>query len=958
MRSSAGSAAALQLELDAMRRRVEELETTASARQEREDSSREGEARFRALVETASDWIWETDREGTHTYASPKVRDLLGYEPSEVIGRKPYDFMPPEEAQRLAPVVATRWSAARPFAGLENWNRRKDGSLVLLETSGVPFFDAAGNLQGYRGIDRDITDRKRAEEELRQRDEKFRAFVETTDEWIWSIDLEGRHTFCNPALRTILGYAPEDFTDHDALQYLHQEDRLMVRQMLAERIARKEGWSSLVLRWRHKDGSYRHLESAAVPILDARGDVVGFRGADRDITARGQAEEALRRSEAALQAAQRVAHVGSWTWHIPTNCLEWSDEMYRIFGIDEPGFSGDLADVIARSIHPDDRAAVERANRSVVEHRKPIPLTYRVVRPDGTVRIVWAEAGVLVLDAQGRPATLSGIVQDVTERKRTEDNLRQSVSLLRATLESTADGILVVDREGAIVGFNERFAEMWRFPKDFFPASGAHGAPIPGSDQRAIGFVLDQLKDKEGFVAKVRELYSQPEAASFDTLEFEDGRIFERYSLPQTIDGRPVGRVWSFRDVTARTRAEEERRQLEAQVRQAQKLESLGVLAGGIAHDFNNLLTAILGHANLALLRLAPESPGCDNLRQIEKASRQAAELCRQMLAYAGRGRLVVESVDLSLLVQELLPLLHVSISKKALLRCQLAEDLPAIEADPVQLRQIVMNLVINASEAIGDNEGVIGITTGALDCGADDPRTSHRAEPPPPGGYVFLEVADTGCGMDAETQARIFDPFFTTKFAGRGLGLAAVLGIVRKHRGEVKVASERGKGTTFRILVPAWAPCAARTEAEAAPPAWRGTGTILLVDDEELVRNVAGKMLEHCGFRVLIASDGREAIDLFRQHEAEIVCVLLDLTMPRMDGEQTFRELRRLQPDVRVILASGYSDSETMQRSANEALAGALEKPYQLQSLSAKLHEVLAPGPRPPDGLTSALSR
>jgi two-component system, cell cycle sensor histidine kinase and response regulator CckA len=814
MRSPAGSAAALRVELLTLRRRIAELEAALAARHEDQEATR-----FRGLVETAGDWIWETDHAGTYTYASPKVRDLLGYEPAEVVGRTPFDLMPPEEARRLAPIVAASWSAEKPFAGLENWNVRKDGSRVLLETSGVPFFEG-GRLLGYRGIDRDVTERKRA-------------------------------------------------------------------------------------------------------------------------------EEALRRSEAALKAAQRVAHVGSWTWHVQTNCLEWSDEMYRIFGILKSDFSGDLAEVIARSIHPEDRAAVEQSNRSVVEARMPYPVEYRVVRPDGTMRVVWAEAGVLTVDTQGQPATLSGIVQDITERRRTEDDLRQSVSLLRATLESTADGILVVNREGAIVGSNERFARMWRFSGDSAVTTEAPrgGSPIPSSDEEALAFVLHQLKDREGFLAKVRELYAHPEAASFDTIELEDGRVFERYSQPQTLDGHPVGRVWSFRDVTSRMRAEEERRQLEAQMQQAQKLESLGVLAGGIAHDFNNLLTAILGHADLALLGMAPEAPGRDNLREIASASRRAAELCRQMLAYAGRGRMVVEPVDLSRLVQDLVHLLQVSISKKALLRCRLAEELPVIEADPAQVRQVVMNLVINASEAIGDHDGVIGITTGALECSSADLRSSLHTEEPPPGRYVFLEVADTGHGMDAETQRRVFDPFFTTKFAGRGLGLAAVLGIVRKHNGAIRVASEPGAGTTFRILFPAGAACGAQPEAAAAPEAWRGSGAILLVDDEEAVRHVATKMLEHCGFRVLTASDGREAIALFRQHRAEIAGVLLDLTMPHMDGEQTFRELRRLQPDVRVILASGYSDSEIMHRFADEPLAGALEKPYQLQSLRAKLREVLAPG-------------
>jgi two-component system cell cycle sensor histidine kinase/response regulator CckA len=383
-------------------------------------------------------------------------------------------------------------------------------------------------------------------------------------------------------------------------------------------------------------------------------------------------------------------------------------------------------------------------------------------------------------------------------------------------------------------------------------------------------------------------------------------------------------------------------------VQQAQKLESLGVLAGGIAHDFNNLLTAILGHANLALMDLAPEAPARDSLREIEKASARSAELCRQMLAYAGKGRFVVEAINLSRLIEELAHLLNVSISKKVLLRCQLAEELPTIDADPAQMRQVVMNLVINAAEAIGDVEGVIALSTGVMQCDEVYLRGGGLIEPPAPGRYVYLEVTDTGCGMDAETQARIFDPFFTTKFAGRGLGLAAVLGIVRTHRGMLKVESERGRGTTFRILFPASAKTAAPAALGGTRPPWRGTGTILLVDDEEPVRVVGTRMLQRCGFTVLTAADGREAVELFRAHRAEIACVLLDLTMPRMDGEETYRELRRLQPDVRVVLASGYSDQEISRRFRGAALAGFIEKPYRVGTLSAKLHEALAPGPAP----------
>jgi PAS domain S-box-containing protein len=277
-------------ELAAVRRRVAELEAAAAKWSEAEMVLRQGEARFRSLVETTSDWIWEVDADAVYTYVSPKIKELLGYEPREVIGMRPYDLMPPEEVSRITPILASQWAAGQPFSGLENLNRHKDGRLVLFETSGVPLFDAAGQLAGYRGVDRDITERKRAEEARREREEEFRAIIETTNEWIWTINLEGRHTFSNPALQTILGYSPEEFLNRDIGSFLHEEDRPVVRRLLEEKIARKEGWSGQVLRWRHRDGSYRYLESTAVPVRDQRGDMVGFRGSDRDITERKMAE--------------------------------------------------------------------------------------------------------------------------------------------------------------------------------------------------------------------------------------------------------------------------------------------------------------------------------------------------------------------------------------------------------------------------------------------------------------------------------------------------------------------------------------------------------------------------------------------------------------------------------------------------------------------------------------------
>jgi len=391
-------------------------------------------------------------------------------------------------------------------------------------------------------------------------------------------------------------------------------------------------------------------------------------------------------------------------------------------------------------------------------------------------------------------------------------------------------------------------------------------------------------------------------------------------------------------------------RKSEDQVLQTQKLESLGLLAGGIAHDFNNLLTAILGNTEIALMDLAPASPARENLREIEKAARQAADLCRQMLAYSGKGRFVIQTLDLRALITEMKPMLEMAISGKASLRYDFSAALPAIEADATQMRQVIMNLVINASEAIGERNGVISIMIASLECDRATLADTLIPDPAADGTYVCLEVADTGSGMDEAVKTRLFDPFFTTKFAGRGLGLPAVLGIVRGHKGSVKVLSEKGKGTTIRLLFPAAERPADRlAETGGESDGWKGTGTVLLADDEETVRTVGKRLLERLGFRVMTAADGREALDLFRRTELEqrerIACVFLDLTMPHMDGQETFQELRRLRHDVPVILASGFSEQDVTRKFAGKGLTGFVPKPYRMKDLSVQLRAALAQG-------------
>lgn len=403
-------------------------------------------------------------------------------------------------------------------------------------------------------------------------------------------------------------------------------------------------------------------------------------------------------------------------------------------------------------------------------------------------------------------------------------------------------------------------------------------------------------------------------------------------------------------EIEERQRIEETQRQLEARMRQTQKLESLGVLAGGIAHDFNNMLTTILGNAELALMDLPSDGSACESLRQIVAASRRAADLCQQMLAYSGRGRFIIEPIHLSHLVRETAQMLEVSLSKKVRLEMNLSSDLPLVDGDATQLRQVVLNLVMNASEAIGDREGLVRISTCTRHFDQASWQGSITQDGLAEGEYVVLEVQDNGCGMDVDTRQRMFDPFFTTKFTGRGLGLAAVLGIIRGHKGAIHVQSEPGQGTAFTIRIPpSKTSCldfSAQPSKAALHPSPLRKGTLLLVDDETSVRLIARRILERLGFNVLEARDGLEAVDLFRKRLQEIDGVLLDLTMPRLNGVETFRELRLIRPDVRAVLASGYSEHDLSQRFGQDGLAGFVEKPYTVESLAAVLDRVLQASP------------
>ncbi len=402
------------------------------------------------------------------------------------------------------------------------------------------------------------------------------------------------------------------------------------------------------------------------------------------------------------------------------------------------------------------------------------------------------------------------------------------------------------------------------------------------------------------------------------------------------VNGNRTGAAVIARDITERKRADR-------QILQTQKLESLGLIAGGVAHDFNNLLVGILGNASLVLDSLPQSSVNRPMLEVVVDASEKASHLTRQLLAYAGKGRFVIELVNLTSLVREISTLIQTSISKAAHLRLELAQSLPPVEVDPGQLQQVIMNLVINAAEAIPEGQtGTVLVTTEVHDVDEQYLAQNFAGEKLSPGRYVSLEVHDTGTGMSEEVRARIFDPFFTTKFTGRGLGLAAVMGIVRGHKGTIRVYSVPGKGTTFKVLLPASGNTAIPNDNRDRHHAVGGTGTILVVDDEEVVRKTCKSSLERYGYTVLTADDGKEGVELFRGRSREISAVILDMTMPVMSGEEAFRHLRAIRPDIRIVVSSGYNEVEAIRRFTARGIAAFIQKPYTAAKLAQVLKDVL----------------
>jgi PAS domain S-box-containing protein len=607
--------------------------------------------------------------------------------------------------------------------------------------------------------------------------------------------------------------------------------------------------------------------------------------------------------------------------------LTWNTGAERLYGYSALEATGRNMTFLLPPDRPDEEqeilAAIRRGER--VQHRE----TQRLRKDAQLIHV-----SVTISPIRDRTGAITGashVARDITERKRAEEEIRESEATLRAYLESAAQGVMAVEQCGRIVLVNRKVEEMFGYQRD----------EILGQSLTLL--IPEQKRDKHAETCWdfFQHLHEGPMAALESAARHRDGTEFSvEINLSYVETAKGVLGLALISDTSQRIK-------LEQQLRQTQKLESLGVLAGGVAHDFNNLLTGILGNASLALETLSTDNPVRIQIRDILRASERASHLTRQLLAYAGKGHFVVEPINISGLVREISSLIQTSISRNVQLRLELQDDLPMVEADAGQLQQLIMNLVINGAEAIGpEHNGTVLVTTSVQHVDAaylqSTLKDAFGTPNLPEANYVTLQVHDTGCGMDDETIVKAFDPFFTTKFTGRGLGLAAVQGIVRGHKGSLKVYSSPGQGSTFKVLLPASQskPVEIRQTLAAQP---HGDGALILViDDEDVVRRAAKAMLERYGYSVVVAENGKDGVDLFQMLDQKVALVLLDMTMPVMGGEETLRHLRAKRPDLKVLLSSGYNEVEAIRRFSGKGLAGFVQKPYSAITLAEKVKSVL----------------
>jgi two-component system, cell cycle sensor histidine kinase and response regulator CckA len=892
-------------------------------RKRAEEALQESEERFRHLSSLTSEGIMIHEG-GVILDANQVFAELAGYSNVDnLIGKNGVEIISftAESRQRIIDSLRTGSTET-----LEVELVKSDGSILSAETHGKEI--------NYRGRQaslvsmRDITERKRAEDALRESETKFRTIFEAFEDIYYETDLSGNIMLVSPSVYRLSGWTPEELIGQPAtLVYAVPEDRSALLMAISSCGYVRDYELTLVKR----DGSKMVASLAAHLIYDSSGAPAGLAGSLRDITERKRAEsqreaalEALQESEeryrALVENASDLVYRTDKTGHFTF----LNRAAVNISGYEAGELIGKLYTIVIR---PDMRdQAIKHFGRQFVRGIHNTYFELPIITKDG--REVWIGQNTQLIVEDGQVKGFQAVARDITERKRAEDAMRESEERQQLILATLPIAIFTSPLDPAIDA-------SW----------------ISGDVEKVTGFTVEQYMAEKDFWRnrlhagdreRVLAAYKDPAAGDEIVLEYrwlcKDGNykwFHDRTVKKHTRQG--IQYFGIILDITERKQAEEQKRILEERLQWAEKMEAIGTLAGGIAHDFNNLLLGIQGYASLSLMNLDPSHPNYERLKRIEEQVQSGADLTSQLLGFARGGRYEVKPTDMNEIIEKTSSMFGRT-KKEISIRRKHGKDLWSVEVDRGQMERVFVNLYVNAWQAMAGGGEIYLETENVL---LDDEKVLPYSVKP--GKYVKITVTDTGTGMDEKTRLRVFDPFFTTKEMGRGigLGLASVYGIIKGHQGMINVYSEPGHGTVFTIYLPASEKEVVKEETATAEIV-RGTETILLVDDEKIVMEVSRELLESMGYQVYAVNSGQEAIVVYMEKRNKIDLVILDMIMPGISGSQTFDRLREINPDVKVLLSSGYSLNGEAQHIMDRGCNGFLQKPFQIEKLSQQVREML----------------
>ena len=892
------------------------------------------EEKFRGIAEQMADVIFTTDMQGVVDYISPSSRKIFQMAPEQMIGRHFKDFLPEDQIAAALEGFEQAIDEGQPSRELELKVKRADGSL----------FDCALNASASRrgqeivgtlGIIRDISKRKEAERELLESRANLQDAQELTNIGSFVYDPVGRRLSWSPQLYQIYGLDPSQpppLGEEQKNLFVGDDGERAIALMNQSYIDGETKHFEYHIR--RSDGAIRLLKGIAGWSHDDHGKPLFYRAGVQDITEERAAEQALRASEERLALALEGADLGSWDWNVVTGEVVVNERWTEMLGyrLDELELNLDLWKSL---VHPSDWGKVEIELDKHLQGLTPEYVTeHRLCCKDGSWVWVLDRGRVIERDADGKPLRAAGTHLDITERKLADEALRKSEQWYRALVETSPDPILIYDLEGNIQSASKQAPAMY----------GVETVEEFLAEIKNIGDLLPEEDRKRAFDNFTQTLETGRSRRTVYSVNLKDGKASEvevNSAVLRDADGNPLSFFSIIRDISERKQAEQEKAKLEEQLRQSQKMEAIGQLAGGIAHDFNNLLTGIIGNLSLARMYLNDPQALMDTLNEIGHASERATELINQLLAFGRKQMMSPRIVDLNDVVSDLERMLRRLIGEDVLLETVLDETSGPVRADAGQLEQVLVNLAVNARDAMPGG-GRLTIETRPVELDADYCRGHVGSQPGP---HIMLAVSDTGYGIESANLDRVFEPFFTTKPKGEGtgLGLSMVFGIVKQHNGSIDVYSEPSRGTTVKIYLPV-SNEGRTTKASPPPPEKpaRGTETVLIVEDEEIVRNITLKILNQLGYKTLVAENGEQALELAGQYDAPIDLLMTDVIMPKMNGRELANHFASRYPGLKVLFTSGYTENIIAHHGLLDPEVNFLGKPFTPTQLGAKIREVL----------------